>query len=81
MSRSLEWAGTSPRIFIGVLGSQSYIYNDQLNSQEELQMRPDLMPGNPFPDLRLSDHAGNERHLSEMAGGDPVVLNFYRGWW
>ena len=34
-----------------------------------------------FPDLRLTDHAGNERSLSELAAGDPVVLNTYRGYW
>ena len=32
-------------------------------------------------DLRLPDHAGNERSLSELVAGDPVVLHFYRGWW
>ena len=34
-----------------------------------------------FPDLRLLDHNGSERRLSELAAGDPVVLNSYRGWW
>ncbi|MDP9440578.1 MAG: redoxin domain-containing protein [Actinomycetota bacterium] len=34
-----------------------------------------------FPDLRLRDHVGNERQLSELAGGDPLLLHFYRGWW
>lgn len=43
-------------------------------------MRPDLVPGARFPDLELPDHAGNARTLSELAGGDPVVLHFYRGW-
>jgi peroxiredoxin len=33
------------------------------------------------PDLRLEDHAGNERLLSELVAGDPTVLQFYRGWW
>jgi peroxiredoxin len=42
-------------------------------------MRPDA--GEHFPDLRLADHAGYERQLSELAAGDPVVLNTYRGWW
>jgi peroxiredoxin len=34
-----------------------------------------------FPDLELPDHTGRERRLSELAGGDPVVLLFSRGWW
>src|SRR5919197_2497205 len=38
-------------------------------------------PTGAFPDLTLSDHAGNERRLSELAAGDPVVLHTYRGWW
>ncbi len=44
-------------------------------------MRPDLTAGNPFPDIGLPDHNGHRRRLSELAGGDPLVLNFYRGWW
>jgi peroxiredoxin len=44
-------------------------------------VRDDLTPGATFPDLELPDHAGNTRRLSELAGGDPVLLNFYRGWW
>jgi peroxiredoxin len=35
----------------------------------------------PFPDLTLLDHNGYERRLSDLAAGDPVVLNTYRGWW
>ena len=34
-----------------------------------------------FPDLKLADHAGNERTLSSLVAGDPCVLQFYRGWW
>src|SRR3954467_1122689 len=34
-----------------------------------------------LPDLRLPDHNGAERSLSELAAGDPVVLNTFRGWW
>jgi peroxiredoxin len=41
----------------------------------------DAAPGGAFPDLLVSDHAGNERRLSDLAGGDPVVLHTYRGWW
>jgi peroxiredoxin len=36
---------------------------------------------NRFPDIRAVDHAGYDRTLSELAAGDPVVLNTYRGWW
>jgi peroxiredoxin len=34
-----------------------------------------------FVDFTLTDHAGNERRLSELANGDPVILQFFRGWW
>jgi peroxiredoxin len=34
-----------------------------------------------FPDLRLADHNGSVRSLAELAGGDPVILQTYRGWW
>lgn len=44
-------------------------------------MRDDLVPGNPFPDLRLPDTTGAERSLGEIAGGRPLVLAFVRGWW
>ena len=44
-------------------------------------MNPDLVPGRSFPDLELPDHNGVPRRLSELAEGDPVVLNFFRGWW
>jgi peroxiredoxin len=44
-------------------------------------MTESLVPGAPFPDLQLRDHAGNVRRLSDLAAGDPVVLHFYRGWW
>jgi peroxiredoxin len=44
-------------------------------------MRADLVPGNPFPDLRLPDHTARERSLAELADGQPLVLNFVRGWW
>jgi thiol-disulfide isomerase/thioredoxin len=44
-------------------------------------MNPDLMPGKQLTDLELPDHNGHTRLLSELAGGDPLVVNFYRGWW
>ena len=43
--------------------------------------REDLQPGATFPDLALTDHAGNERTLSQLVAGDPTVVHFYRGWW
>ena len=44
-------------------------------------MRRDLAPGNPFPDLRLPDHTGQELTLAEIARAQPLVLCFVRGWW
>ena len=44
-------------------------------------MSADLAAGNRFPDLVLPDHAGNERKLSDLVADDPVLLQFYRGWW
>ena len=44
-------------------------------------MSIDLLTGRRFPDIELADHAGNRRRLSELTGGDPVVLQFFRGWW
>jgi peroxiredoxin len=44
-------------------------------------MREDLVPGNPFPDLRLPEHTGRELSLSQIADGMPLVLAFVRGWW
>ena len=34
-----------------------------------------------FPDLALPDHTGRPRTLSEIAGGDALVLLTSRGWW
>jgi peroxiredoxin len=34
-----------------------------------------------FADFSLTDHAGNQRQLSDLAAGDPVILQFFRGWW
>jgi peroxiredoxin len=44
-------------------------------------MRDDLVPGNPFPDLRLPEHTGRELSLTGIADGQPLVLCFVRGWW
>jgi peroxiredoxin len=43
--------------------------------------RAELVPGTAFPDLVLPDHAGNDRMLSDLAAGDPLLLQFYRSWW
>jgi len=32
-------------------------------------------------DLELPDHTGRVRRLTEIAGGDPLVVVFSRGWW
>ena len=32
-------------------------------------------------DLELPDHAGRTRRLSKLVGGDPTIVQFYRGWW
>jgi peroxiredoxin len=47
----------------------------------ETAQRSALAPGLRVPELTLTDHAGNVRELSELVGGDPTVLQFYRGWW
>ena len=38
-------------------------------------MRADMVPGASFPDYELSDHTGKHRKLSELQGGDPMVLD------
>jgi peroxiredoxin len=40
-----------------------------------------LAVGEQFPDFELLDQAGNRRRLSQLVGGDPTVVQFYRGWW
>jgi len=42
-------------------------------------MRADILPGAVFPDYALSDHRGKHRTLSELQGGDPLVLVLSRG--
>src|SRR3954471_18402609 len=42
-------------------------------------MRPDIVPGAAFPDYELSDQRGKHRTLSELQGGDPLVLVLSRG--
>jgi peroxiredoxin len=42
-------------------------------------MRPDIRPGERFPDYELPDHTGARRKLSEIQGGDPMILVLSRG--
>jgi peroxiredoxin len=42
-------------------------------------MRPDIVAGATFPDYELSDHRGKRRTLSDLQGGDPLVLVLARG--
>jgi peroxiredoxin len=42
-------------------------------------MRSDIVPGATFPDYELPDHHGKHRTLSELQGGDPMVLVLSRG--
>jgi peroxiredoxin len=42
-------------------------------------MRSDIAPGASFPDFELSDQTGKHRKLSELQGGDPMVVVLGRG--
>src|SRR5260221_11024193 len=42
-------------------------------------MRYDLVPGAVFPDYQLPDHTGTARRLSELQGGDPLILTLALG--
>ncbi len=42
-------------------------------------MRPDITPGETFPDYALPDHTGSVRTLSELQGRDPLILTLSRG--
>jgi peroxiredoxin len=42
-------------------------------------MRADIVPGGTFPDYALTDHLKKRRRLSELQGGDPLVLLLSRG--
>jgi peroxiredoxin len=46
-----------------------------------LWVRESLIPGAPFPDLRLPDHTGTRVRLSELPRKGPIILCFLRGWW
>jgi len=40
-----------------------------------------LSVGDRFPDQSLTDHAGREVSISELADGQPLFVAFYRGPW
>ena len=42
-------------------------------------MRSDIAPGGTFPDYELPDHEDVPRTLSELQGGDPLILTLARG--
>ena len=42
-------------------------------------MRADIAPGGTFPDYELTDHTKTRRKLSELQGGDPLILLLSRG--
>ena len=42
-------------------------------------MRADIVPGAVFPDYALPDHTDTPRKLSEIQGGDSMVLTLARG--
>lgn len=42
-------------------------------------MRSDIVPGGIFPDYELPDHTGARHKLSDLQGGDPMILTLARG--
>jgi peroxiredoxin len=42
-------------------------------------MRSDIRPGGTFPDYELPDHTGTMCRLSDLQGGDPMILLLARG--
>ena len=69
----LRGRGTSPLPFRPLLNTPSP------GSVALTSQRP--APGDHFIDFELPDHHGNRRRLSELVGGDPAILQFYRGFW
>jgi peroxiredoxin len=39
------------------------------------------MAGKQLIDMEVPDHNGHTRRQSELAAGDPLAVNFHRGWW
>ncbi len=44
-----------------------------------MKIREDLQLGKAFPDFELPDQDGAVRKLSELMGGCPTILVFWRG--
>jgi peroxiredoxin len=42
-------------------------------------VRADIAPGATFPDYELPDQSGRRRRLSELQGGDPMIVVLSRG--
>ena len=59
------------------MGSHSQVARSAIH----LGMRTDLIPGARLPDLTISNHSGEPVTLSKLAGGFPLILSFYRGYW
>src|SRR5205085_12338473 len=62
--------------------SHSFVHASHLHSalcEARLRMRADIVPGAVFPDYELPDHQGKHRTLSELQGGDPLLVVLSRG--
>ena len=44
-------------------------------------MRDDIGVGKAFPDLALPDYRGETLSLAAVAGRQPLIAAFARGWW
>jgi peroxiredoxin len=44
-------------------------------------MRPDIKPGGRLPDYELPDQSGSRHKLSDLQGGDPMILVLSRGYY
>lgn len=42
-------------------------------------MRSEIKPGAMFPDFELRDQTDVPRRLSDLQGGDPMIVNIIRG--
>jgi peroxiredoxin len=47
--------------------------------RRNLAMGCEIMPGRVFPDYELPDHTGKLRKLSDLQGGNPLILTLARG--
>lgn len=53
----------------------------RLGAQAAAEMTIGLKPGDSIVDLKLPDQQGNVRRLTDLVGGDPTLVHFFRGWW